>query len=89
MILFGKRARFTLAQLSRMLDAPSGQARRELLITHRAELDRHIAQAEAAREMIDHALSCEADDFTQCPGFRRVVDRITSRVPISGGPAEG
>jgi MerR family redox-sensitive transcriptional activator SoxR len=43
-------------------------ARRKL-----AELDDQIAKAQAAREVIDHALRCPHDDIVECPNFASVI----------------
>ena len=39
-------------------------------------LERRIRDIEGSKAMIEHALSCDEHDFTQCPGFRRLVERL-------------
>jgi len=73
MILRGKAAGLRLDQLRAVLDAPGGASRRELLREHRDALDERIRELAASRELIDHVLHCEAEDFTRCPVFIRLV----------------
>jgi hypothetical protein len=59
----------------RIRDVPSSPdpaTRRELILRHRAELDAFLARVKASRDLLDHALTCPADDFTQCPAFQRL-----------------
>ncbi len=42
---------------------------------HKEELTRHIAAEQASLALIDCALGCEHDDFTQCAHFRAAVAR--------------
>ncbi|WP_309055002.1 MerR family transcriptional regulator [Streptomyces sp.] len=76
MIVRGKTAGFSLEQLREVLDAPDAGRRRALLLEHHAELTRRIGEIEQSRTLIEHALDCRAEDFTQCPGFRRLVDQL-------------
>lgn len=74
MIRLGKAAGMTLPQLREVLDARGDrQARMALFRSHRDALESRIAEAQASLELIDHALHCEADDFTECPEFRTKV----------------
>lgn len=82
MIMHGKEAGFGLRQLREMLDAPDPSTRRVLVEHHHAALERWIAQAQAAKEMVEHVLDCPAEDFTQCPNFQQMVQRIAARVPL-------
>lgn len=60
-----------------MINAQDPSARRELLRRQHAELSRQIAAIQASLELIECALECDHDDFTQCTHFRAVVaDRI-------------
>ncbi|GAB4584539.1 MerR family transcriptional regulator [Nocardia sp. IFM 10818] len=45
----------------------------EVLRRHHAELELRLRQLETCKSMIEHAMSCDAGDFTQCPAFRRLV----------------
>ena len=77
MIVRGKAAGLSLEQLRRVLTASSVATRRQLLEHHHEELERRIAQAVTSKQLIDHALSCSADDFTKCSGFQRLVARLS------------
>ncbi len=77
MIVRGKAAGFSLEQLRDVLDARDAETRRTLLQNHHAELERRIREIEASRTLIEHAMSCRADDFTQCPTFSRLVDALS------------
>jgi MerR family transcriptional regulator, copper efflux regulator len=78
MILRGKEAGFSLVELRLLLDAPDRATRKALFSRHHADLERRIADMEAAKEMIEHALECPAEDATRCPDFQRLV---ASRIP--------
>lgn len=77
MILRGKEAGFSLQQLHEVLHAPDPETRRELVRQHHARLEEHIARAQAAKVLIEHVLSCPAEDFIQCPEFLRLIDAMT------------
>lgn len=78
-IQLGKEAGFSLEQMRELLLATSDRAaRRELLLQHHAALERRIAQAQASKELVEHVLSCPADDVAQCPEFQR---EVASRIP--------
>lgn len=82
MIVRGKGAGMSLDQLRDVLSAPSPAARRGMLERHHRELERRIAEVEASKRLIEHALSCSSEDFTRCPGFQHLVRSL------SGGPTE-
>jgi MerR family copper efflux transcriptional regulator len=82
MIIRCKEAGLSLDQIRAILDAPNGQARRQLLREHRDELERRIAAIKASKEMVEHGIDCPAEDFTQCPNFLRIVDDL-----VAGGPS--
>ncbi|MEU6083570.1 MerR family transcriptional regulator [Streptomyces sp. NPDC047108] len=71
-----KAAGFNLEQLRAVLDARSADDRHELLRRHHRELEDRIRQVEASKALIEHALECSAEDFTECPEFRRLVERM-------------
>ncbi len=71
-ILSAKHAGFSLDDIREMVNStPSG--RRRILNRRRVDLDRRIAQLVASRDMVDGALHCEHEDFTQCADFRSQV----------------
>jgi MerR family copper efflux transcriptional regulator len=76
MIMGGKSGGLSLEQLRDLLAARSPADRRELLERHHAELERRIQRIERSKAMIEHALSCDEHDFTQCPNFKRLVGNI-------------
>ena len=82
-IVISKQAGFTLDQIRAILDAPDGPARKALLRHHRDELDRRLAGIEASRQIVEHGIDCRADDFTLCPNFLRIVEKVAA-----GGPVE-
>jgi hypothetical protein len=49
----------------------------DLLRHHVAVLDRRITQAQTAKELIEHALSCPTS-FAECP---HVNERIVAHIP--------
>lgn len=67
-----------------MLDAPDRAARRTVLARQYEELGVRIAEAQASRRMIEHAMACEAEDFMQCPTFRQLVAAVAegNRTPL-------
>ncbi|MFD6194679.1 MULTISPECIES: MerR family transcriptional regulator [unclassified Streptomyces] len=90
MIVRGKAAGFSLEQLRAVLDAPSPDERRSLLRRQHAELERRIKEIVASRTLIEHALDCRAEDFTQCPGFRGLVQQLAREDEDPAcAPAEG
>jgi len=76
LILRGKETGLSLGQLREFLSTPDSSSRRALFERHRVALERRIAQAQAAKAMIEHALECPYEDFTQCPNFQRHVAMI-------------
>jgi len=76
MIMRGKEAGLSLADIAAMLDAPDAASRKQVLRRHLATLEDRIVQAQTARAMVEHALRCTADDFTRCPNFLRIVASV-------------
>lgn len=76
LILRGKEAGLGLGQLREFLSAPDPPTRRALVERHRVVLERRIAEAQAAKAMIEHVLECSYEDFTQCPHFQRNVAMV-------------
>ncbi len=75
MIVRCKEAGFGLGQLREMFDASDPSARKAILERHHAALEQRIAEAQVAKEMVEHALHCPHEDFTECPRFLRIVAR--------------
>ncbi|WP_218951938.1 MerR family transcriptional regulator [Amycolatopsis anabasis] len=76
MIVRGKAAGMSLDQLREVFAAASPALRRDLLRRQHAELERRQRELEAAKVMVEHALTCEAEDLAQCPAFRRLVEAL-------------
>ena len=78
MILRGKQAGLTLAQIRELLTTPRDR-HAALLTGYRAEMDEQIRRIEAARSMIDHMIGCHADDVTECVEFQAVARAAAPR----------
>lgn len=76
-ILMGKEAGLGLSQLRELLSTGNPMDRPDLLRQHIAVLDRRISQAQAAKELVEHAMSCPLS-FDECPHARA---RIEARIP--------
>src|SRR5215217_2266732 len=76
MIIRGKAAGLSLEQLREVFNAPSRQARQTVLTQQHSELDQRIIQAKASQRLIEHAMECTAEDFTQCASFQRLVEKL-------------
>lgn len=73
---------FTLAEIEQFIAgrAESPTAWRTLAEAKLDELDRRIADAQAARVAIEHSLHCPKDDLLTCPNFwTTVADRLAGR----------
>ena len=81
-ILRGKAAGLSLAQLRAVLAAPDPASRRALLLEHHAALQRRIAQIRASQTLIEHVLDCQEVDFTRCHVFQELVQQVGARVPL-------
>lgn len=77
MVLMGKDAGISLRELSVVLTTGNPMDRADLLRRQVAELDRRIAQAQLAKDLIEEALSCPLD-FEECP---RAREQIEARIP--------
>jgi DNA-binding transcriptional MerR regulator len=66
---------FSLRELTALVGARPATAdrRRELQRRKLAELDQRIANAQAARTALAHALACPHEDIHECPNFGRGV----------------
>ncbi|MEV0284946.1 MULTISPECIES: MerR family transcriptional regulator [unclassified Kribbella] len=79
MIQRAKAAGLSLDQIRRMFDAPGGSERRAVLTEQNAVLDEQIRQAQESKRLIEHALTCEAPDFTECPHFHQLIAELSPR----------
>ncbi len=61
----------------------SAGAWRELAQRKLVELDERIAEAQAARVAVEHALACPHEDILACPNFQHIV-----RLRLAGKPLE-
>jgi DNA-binding transcriptional MerR regulator len=77
MIVHGKHVGFSLAELRQMIEAPDPDTRRAILGEKIEALERMYEQILFSRAMIDHAISCPAHDFTQCPNFQRMIEILS------------
>jgi DNA-binding transcriptional MerR regulator len=83
-ILFLRDVGFTLDEISRLMAARSRSPRswRDLVRRKLAQLDERIAEAQAARVAVEHALACPHDDIVECPNFQEVVRRRIAGEPL-------
>jgi DNA-binding transcriptional MerR regulator len=82
-ILVAKDAGLGLPDIRHLLAAP-GPDRRAALRAHREAVDAQIRALETAREMLDHASRCPADDLATCPNFRALVSQRAGRGSATG-----
>ena len=75
MIIFLREIGFTLRDIKVLFTSRSSvvDGWRELAQRKLTELDRRIAQAQAARTAIAHALACPHEDILGCPNFGSVI----------------
>jgi DNA-binding transcriptional MerR regulator len=74
-ILLLRDVGFTLRELKALVAARSSGVEdwRELHQRKLVELDHRLAQIQAARTAIAHALACPHNDVHECPNFGRIV----------------
>jgi DNA-binding transcriptional MerR regulator len=77
MIQMGKEAGLSLGTLRRLLCTPDPMDHADLLTAHIETLKHRIAQAQAAKDLIEHALQCPLR-FDDCPHAREQID---ARIP--------
>jgi MerR family transcriptional regulator, copper efflux regulator len=77
LILMGKEAGFTLPELRALLSTADPMDHRDALRRHVTELEHRIAEAQAAKALIEHALACPIP-FADCPHAR---EQIAARIP--------
>ena len=85
-VLFLADVGFTLAEIERLMAArsTSPESWRDLARRKLVELDERIAEAQAARVAVEHALACPYEDIVRCPNFQQIV-----RLRLAGEPREG
>ena len=79
MIQRAKASGLSLEQIRRMFEAPGGAERRMVLAEQDARLDEQIRRAQESKRLIEHALTCETPDFTECPRFHQLVAELSPR----------
>lgn len=77
MILMGKEAGLGLREMGEVLSTADPMDHRDLLRRHVGELERRIATAQAAKDLIEHALACPVP-FAECQHAR---EQIVARIP--------
>jgi DNA-binding transcriptional MerR regulator len=84
-IVFLRDVGFTLDEIRRLMAARSRSARawHDLARRKLIELDERIAEAQAARVAVEHALACPHEDVVTCPNFQEVV-----RLRLEGKPLQ-
>jgi MerR family redox-sensitive transcriptional activator SoxR len=76
-VIFFQQVGFTLREVGRLLDShSSAPVWRELAKRKLGDLDRQIGKAQAARNAIEHALSCPEERILDCPNFWVVVRAV-------------
>jgi MerR family transcriptional regulator, copper efflux regulator len=77
MILLGKECGFGLSDLQVLLSLADPMEHAGVMRRHVEVLERRIAEAEAAKALVEHALACPLP-FDECPHAR---EQIMSRIP--------
>ncbi|MBX6751162.1 MAG: MerR family transcriptional regulator [Micromonosporaceae bacterium] len=77
LILMGKEVGFSLGELRTLLGTGNPMDHPEILQRHLTALTDRIARATAAKELIEHGLSCPVP-FEECPHAR---EQIEARIP--------
>lgn len=74
-VLFLRDLGFTLKEIRRVMSPRSRapKAWRELATRKLGDLDRQIAEAQAAKVAIEHSLACPRENILECPNFWAVV----------------
>lgn len=73
-IIRAKAGGMSLEQIREMLSVSGKTERQALLQRHHTELERRLREISASKALIEHLMRCTADDFTQCPSYRRIVE---------------
>nr|SBO97782.1 Transcriptional regulator, MerR family [Nonomuraea gerenzanensis] len=85
-IIRAKGGGMSLDQIREVLGAAGRAERRALLERHHADLERRLSEIAASKRLIEHLMECTAEDFTQCPSYRRLAEGAGSVRDLS---AEG
>ncbi|WP_376772968.1 helix-turn-helix domain-containing protein [Streptomyces himalayensis] len=82
-ILRAKEAGLSLDTIRSMAVTSDPSARRDILRAEADSLRSRIAAAKASLELIECALDCDQEDFTQCAHFRQMVaERVGPDSPV-------
>jgi DNA-binding transcriptional MerR regulator len=80
---------FTLREVRSFLDSPSSApVWRKLAARKLEDLDRQIKKAQAARNAIEHALSCPKEQILDCPNFWAVVGGVSEGLSLEEAHAD-
>jgi DNA-binding transcriptional MerR regulator len=80
-------AGFTLKEISRLVVAGRRPSWIPLAERKIAELDARIAEAQRAKDLLEHALDCPHDDLLTCPNFRAALQARLKAGSRTGGPS--
>jgi DNA-binding transcriptional MerR regulator len=85
-VRFLQEVGFTLAETKRLIASRkrSPVAWRGLAVRKSEELLHRIANEEAARQVIEHALVCPKDDLLDCPNFWATLKGVQTGVELAG-----
>jgi DNA-binding transcriptional MerR regulator len=88
-VRFLQEVGFTLAEAKRLLASRkrSPVAWRALAARKSDELRHRIAREEAARQVIEHSLSCPKDNLLDCPNFWTTVKGVLSGAALADAHA--
>ncbi|NGO09461.1 MerR family transcriptional regulator [Streptomyces sp. HC44] len=82
-ILRAKEAGLSLDTIRSLAATTDPSARRDTLRREAEALRSRIAAAQASLDLVECALGCDHEDFTQCPHFRAMVaERIGADAPV-------
>ncbi|GAA0568441.1 MerR family transcriptional regulator [Actinomadura livida] len=73
LILSAKDAGLSLENIAVLTPATDPAKRRDVLRKEAEALRSRIAAAQASLELLEGALDCDHEDFTQCPNFERML----------------
>ncbi|MGA5194049.1 MerR family transcriptional regulator [Streptomyces exfoliatus] len=81
-ILRAKEAGLSLDTIRALVDTADAVNRRNIVRKEAEALRSRIAAAQASLELIECALGCDQEDFTQCAHFQQVVDRVGTETAV-------
>ena len=73
LIMLGRNAGFTLAEIAAMFGPDAPAIDRAQLHAKADELDRTIAQLQAMRDGLRHTADCTAPNHFECPTFQKLM----------------